>query len=847
MEDPMGRAKPPTEKPIALKVPAAQEFEKLGVFYLGRTFDLQTRKPRPDLVLYDSRNLTTHAVCVGMTGSGKTGLCLAVLEEAVIDGIPVVAIDPKGDLSNLLLTFPSLAASDFAPWVNEDEARKAGLSPEDYAARQADLWRKGLAEWGQDGARIQRLRDAADFAIYTPGSNAGLAVSVLKAFSAPEPAIQGDAEALCERIGTTVTALLAMLGITADPVKSREHILIATILDTAWKQGQSLDLPALIQQIQSPPVTRIGVLDLDSFYPAKERFSLAMAINNLLASPGFDAWLQGEPLDLQALLHTGGGKPRVAIFSIAHLNDAERMFFVSLLLNQVVGWMRTLPGTSSLRALIYMDEIFGYFPPVANPPSKAPLLTLLKQARAFGVGIMLATQNPVDLDYKGLSNTGTWFIGRLQTERDKARVLEGLQGAAASTSSRFDRQKMEQTLSGLGNRIFLLHSVQDEAPEVFQVRWALCYLRGPLTRNQIKVLMDGRRAAGPTPAVAPATDGTGPGSLAARSPAATPSPAGTKAAGQQPLLPPDVPQFFTALRGSRPADSRLLYQPMIFGYGQVYFSDAKADVDRTQDVALLCDLAQDTAALNWEAAAAVELTDSDLEKVPTSGAIFAPLPPEAAKAKNYAAWKKGLADSLYRTQKLEIYKSPTLGDVSKAGESQRDFRVRLQQTAREERDLRAEKLRQKYAPKIAALEERIRRALQTVEKETQQARRSKFQTMLSFGTTMLGAFLGRKALSAGTLGKATTAARGVGRSMKDSQDVTRAQENVEALQRQQANLDSQFQSELQALDSKIDPLTEELETLAIRPKKTNISIRLVALVWMPYWQHPDGTTDTAWE
>jgi hypothetical protein len=843
----MGRAKPAVDKPAALNTPSEHDYEKLGVFYLGRAFDLSAGKPKSDLVLYDSRNLTTHAVCVGMTGSGKTGLCLSVLEEAVIDGIPVIAIDPKGDLSDLLLTFPSLDAAAFAPWVNEDEARKAGLSVAEFAARQAELWRKGLADWGQSGARIQRLRDAADFAIYTPGSNAGLPVSVLKAFSAPEPGVRGDAEALRERIGTTATSLLAMLGIDADPVKSREHILISTILDAAWKQGQNLDLAALIQQIQNPPVTRIGVLDLDSFFPAKDRFGLAMSLNNLLAAPGFDAWLQGEPLDIQALLHTHEGKPRVAIFSIAHLNDAERMFFVSLLLNQVVSWMRTLPGTTSLRALVYMDEIFGYFPPVANPPTKAPLLMLLKQARAFGVGVMLATQNPVDLDYKGLSNTGTWFIGRLQTERDKARVLQGLEGAAASTSTRFDRQKMEQTLSGLGNRIFLLHSVHEDAPEVFQVRWALCYLPGPLTRKQIKVLMDARRAAGTAPSGIPVAEQPPPGSVAPSPSAPAATPLAATLAGQRPLLPPDVPQFFAPVRGSQPTDSKLLYQPMLLGSGQVYLSDAKLGVEEKREVTLLCDLAQESAAVNWDGAAAVELTDSELEKAPAVGALFGPLPPEAAKAKNYAAWKKALADSLYRTQKLEIYKSPELGEFSRPGESQRDFRVRLQHAAREERDQRAEKLRQKYAPKIAALEERIRRALQTAEKESEQATQSKLQTVLSFGTTVLGAFLGRKTLSASTLGKATTTARGIGRSVKDSQAASRARDNVEALRQQQADLDAQFQTELQALDTKIDPLTQAFATVAIRPKKTNISLRLVGLVWMPYWQQPDGSTSFAWE
>ncbi len=429
-------------------MPNAADFEKLGVFYLGRPYDWQQKKAQDGLILYDSKDLVTHAVCVGMTGSGKTGLCLALIEEAAIDGIPAILIDPKGDLANLLLTFPGLQPEDFRPWVNEDDARRKNLSVDDYARQQAELWQKGLASWGEDGARIQRLRDAADFAVYTPGSNAGIPLSILKSFAAPPPAIREDEELLRERIGTTATSLLGLLGIDADPIKSREHILIATILDTAWRQGQELDLAGLIQQIQTPPVKRVGVLDLDAFFPSKDRFALAMALNNLLAAPGFGAWLEGEPLDVANLLHTPEGKPRVAIVSIAHLNDAERMFFVSLLLNQVVGWMRTQSGTTSLRALLYMDEIFGFFPPVANPPSKTPLLTLLKQARAFGVGVVLATQNPVDLDYKGLSNTGTWFIGRLQTERDKARVLDGLEGAAGIAGQGFDRAELERILSG---------------------------------------------------------------------------------------------------------------------------------------------------------------------------------------------------------------------------------------------------------------------------------------------------------------------------------------------------------------------------------------------------------------
>ncbi|MBF8300352.1 MAG: uncharacterized protein HW394_722, partial [Acidobacteria bacterium] len=403
----------------------------------------------------------------------------------------------RHDLSNLLLTFPNLAPEEFAPWVNEDDARRKGQSVAEFAADQAALWKKGLASWGQDGARIARLKNAAEFTIYTPGSTAGVPLSIVKSFAAPAAFIASDAELLRDRIQTTATSVLGLVGVDADPIRSREHILLSTIFQSAWTQGRDLTLPDIIQQIQTPPVARVGVMDLDSFFPARERFALAMSLNNLLAAPGFDVWMQGEALDIGHLLWGADGKPRVSICSIAHLGDAERMFFVSLLLNQVVGWMRSQPGTTSLRAIVYMDEIFGYFPPVSNPPSKAPLLTLLKQARAYGVGIVLATQNPVDLDYKGLANTGTWFLGRLQTERDKARVLDGLEGSATTTGRPFDRQAMEQTLAGLASRIFVMNNVHEDAPVVFESRWALSYLRGPLGRNEIRRLMAGRPAAAP--------------------------------------------------------------------------------------------------------------------------------------------------------------------------------------------------------------------------------------------------------------------------------------------------------------------------------------------------------------
>jgi hypothetical protein len=475
--------------------PATSDYEKLGVFYLGRPYDVAKREPQSGIVLYDSKDLVTHAVCVGMTGSGKTGLCISLIEEAALDGVPTIAIDPKGDLTNLMLTFPDLRPEDFRPWVNEEDAAKKGLTADAYAAQQAQLWKDGLASWGEDGERIKRLKDSAEFAIYTPGSNAGIPVSILSSFAAPPQALREDGELFRERILTTVTGLLGLIGIEADPIQSREHVLLSTLFNTAWSQGKDLDLATLVTQIQKPPVGRIGVMDLDSFYPEKDRQRLALAVNNLIAAPGFSTWLEGVPLDVATLLRTPEGKPRVSIMSIAHLGDAERMFFVALLLQQVLGWMRTQSGTTSLRAILYMDEIFGYFPPVAMPPSKQPLLTLLKQARAFGLGVVLATQNPVDLDYKGLSNAGTWLLGRLQTERDKARVLEGLEGVAAAANATFDRGQIDKLLAGLGNRIFLMNNVHEDGPRLMETRWAMSYLRGPLTRDQIKKLMDGRRPA----------------------------------------------------------------------------------------------------------------------------------------------------------------------------------------------------------------------------------------------------------------------------------------------------------------------------------------------------------------
>jgi hypothetical protein len=814
-------------------------YEKLGAFYLGKSFDMASQQLKDDLVLYDSKDLNTHAVIIGMTGSGKTGLGISLLEEALIDNIPVIAIDPKGDLPNLLLNFPQLQSGDFRPWINEQDALNAGLTPDQFAGKQADLWRKGLASWDQDPERIARLKDSADFAVYTPGSNAGLPVSVLRNFAPPTADIMAEKDLLRDRIQTTVTALLALLGIEADPIGSREHILLSNIIESTWAAGKALDLAGMIRAIQAPPFERIGIMDLEAFYPPKDRFQLAMRLNNLLAAPGFEAWLEGEPININRMLYTDQGRPRASIFSISHLSDAERMFFVAVLLNEILAWMRTQPGTTSLRAILYMDEIFGYFPPVKNPPSKAPLLTLLKQARAFGLGVVLSTQNPVDLDYKGLSNTGTWFIGRLQTDRDKSRVLEGLEGAAAGTG--FDRGRMEEILAGLGQRVFLLNNVHENAPVTFQTRWALSYLRGPMTREQIKTLTADRKAV-PTPAAVAA-----PGAAAAISaaPAAPNKPAEPPAppVSKPPVIPPGINVYYLPASG---AGQGLEYFPALAGWIDVHYSNAKYKVSASETVSLASMFEEGPVAMDWDAAEEIRLDPADLETEPLAGTNFADLPAAAKKAKAYAKWNKDLMRWVRQNKPLLLYRSSRFKLASDPQESRGEFMARLAQAAREERDLKVEKLRRKYSSKFNTLNNRMMRAEQRVMREKEQSQSSKMQTAISFGTAILGAFMGRKAVSVGTAGRVGTAMRSASRIRKESMDVQRAQETLEATRLQLEELDQRLQEDIERIESEFDPDSEAIQEVLVKPKSSDMTLEFFGLVWMPYRRDARGQLAPDW-
>ena len=806
------------------------DYEKLGAFYLGKEYDLVSRTLKEDLVLYDSKDLNTHAVIIGMTGSGKTGLGIGILEEALIDKIPVIAIDPKGDLTNLLLNFPDLNPKDFRPWVNVQDAMNKGFTLDQFAAKQAETWRKGLAEWGQEPSRIARLKDAADFTVYTPGSHAGLPVSILRSLAVPAQEIIGDTDLLRERIQTTTTSLLALLNIEADPIISREHILLSNIFETFWSEAKGIDLAGLIHAIQSPPFERIGVMDLESFYPARERFGLAMRMNNLLASPGFESWLEGDPLNIGQMLYTEQGKPRASIFTISHLSDPERMFFVSMLLNEVLGWMRTQPGTSSLRAILYMDEIFGYFPPVGNPPSKTPLLTLLKQARAFGLGVVLSTQNPVDLDYKGLANTGTWFIGRLQTERDKKRVLEGLEGAAARSG--FNRSQMEEILAGLGKQVFLLHNVHDNEPAIFKTRWVLSYLRGPMTREQIKILMTQRKRL--------STDESQPSPFPETTGSAKPFEP-VQSASDPPILPPEVDIFYLAASG---AGHGVVYYPAVVGRMDVHYSNAKYGLDTAETVALAAQLEDGPVALDWDNA--IEFDPLAFETSQLTGGEYADLPTEAQNISNYHKWRKDLLRWVRQNRPLFLFRSKNFSMTSQLGESEGEFRMRLAQVIREKRDLQVEKLRKKYSGRFTALKDRLMRAEQAVAREDEQAKASKMQTAISFGTAILGAFLGRKAVSAMSAQRVGTAMRSAGRVQKEKMDVARAQERADAIRLQLSELDEQLQKDIDTIELSYDAKFEELEKISIKPKSTDITLEIFGLAWMPFRRDAGGKLSRDW-
>ncbi len=778
-------------------------FENPSAFYLGKLYDPSTSKVKDEPLLYNSKDLTTHAVCVGMTGSGKTGLGITLLEEAALKGIPSIIIDPKGDMGNILLSFPGLSAEEFKPWIDQGEAARKGKSLDAYAEEVAKTWASGLAEWGESGKDIQRFKDSVSMEIYTPASRAGIPLSILNTFEAPTKELALDQETLRERILSTTSSILGLLGISADPIKSREHILISTIISKMWQEGKNIDIAGLINQVQNPEFDKIGVLDIDTFFPVKERKALSINLNNLLAAPGFQTWMEGEPLDIQKLLYTSENKPKISVISIAHLNDSERMFFVTLFLNQLIAWTRKQSGTSSLRAIFYMDEIFGYFPPIATPPSKLPMITLLKQARAFGLGMVLSTQNPVDLDYKGLSNCGTWFIGRLQTARDKLRVMEGL---AAASNGEIDSKAIDKLMSGMNNRVFIMRSIYEKEPVLFQTRFALSYLRGPLTLTQIETLTKDNKKNYKNNHIMAELD--------------------KKNASERPVVT-TIPQYFI---NPPKTSSTVSYRPFFAGFSKLHFIDKKYNIDDWVNSYLVVET-DDGKTLQWETAEDHKDLKSRLSKTGVDNATYQEIPPALLTDKKILDFRQDLTAYLYQNTVCKLLECKDLDMVSEPDESEEDFRKKIAPSLKSYQNEQILKLRAGYDKKIATLKDKIRRAEEKKNTQQQQSLYQKFEAGLSFLTTIIGAMFGKK-LNQTTINRAGTTFRRMGRIGKESQDVTNSEETLTVLQQQLQDIQVQLNDDIAKVTA-IDVANLKLDEVTIRPRKTDIVVDEIALIWWP--------------
>ncbi len=815
------------------------DIEKLGAFYIGEAINQKTGALSNSPLLYDARDLTTHGVVVGMTGSGKTGLCIDMIEEAALDSVPAIIVDPKGDITNLLLTFPELRPEDFKPWVNVDDARRKGLNLDEYAQKVAKLWRDGLAKWGEGPERIRTLKESAEFLIFTPGSDAGLPVSVLSSLKAPKLDWKSNQETLQEQIAGTVSALLGLAGIDADPVRSREHILLSLIFEDGWKKGQDLDLATIIKSVQNPPVRQVGVFDVDTFYPPKDRFNLAMSLNGIVASPAFRSWLTGQPLDIPDLLHNADGKPRISIFYIAHLNDAERMFFVTLLLEQLLTWVRTLSGTTSLRAMLYFDEVFGFFPPTANPPSKKPLLTLMKQARAFGLGVLLATQNPVDVDYKGLTNAGTWFIGRLQAQRDKDRLLDGLEQAAVEGGQTLDRADIDKIVSSLQGRQFFMHNVHEENPLVFNTRWAMSYLRGPLTRQQIKVLMSPvKKQAGATSVNAAEKTAVGLSVPTPTEDGLLSAPPSIVRSIPQAYLPVDVSEQEARTNLAKKIDvaltyqsAVLLYQPYVVASAIVHYVNTRRDVDTEEEITLLLPPPESRLATIWEGATPVQLdfdtllTDPEMESV-----RFMPVPEAINEAREFTALQKSFAEYLYRHKRYQIWHNEGLKMYSQQGESRQAFYARAKQAAREARDAAVDKLSEQYQSKIDRIQDRMEREKRDLEASEAKVKALSTEQWASVGETALGFLLGRRStrVVSGTLRK-----RRMVQTAKSSAEESKAE--LADLQTQLKALQVEMKEKAQAITDQWVSILKDVKPYQIAPRRRDIVVQKFSLAWYPHW------------
>lgn len=795
-------------------------------YFLGKVYDPKKKGPTDEPVLLDPANLTTHAVVTGMTGSGKTGLCVGLLEEAALHGTPAIIVDPKGDLTNLLLHFPSQLPSDFEPWIDPEMAKREGKSVAQMAEETAARWKKGLADWGMGREQLQALTDAADFTIYSPGSTSGVPVNILSSFEVPAISWEENAEVLRERISVTVTALLGLIGLNEiDPLRSKEHILLSNLIESAWINGTSLSLTDLILQVQNPPMDRLGAFPMDSFFPEKERFTLALLLNNFLASPSFQVWQQGQPLTIGSLLFTKDGKPRHSIFYLAHLSENERMFFVTLLFAAVESWMRGQRGTGNLRAIVYFDEIMGYLPPVANPPSKTVMLRMLKQARAFGVGLLLATQNPVDVDYKALSNAGTWMIGRLQTDQDKQRLLDGLSSAGGTT----DLKEIDKLISGLEKRVFMLHSVYKSKPVLFNTRWALNYLAGPMTRDQL-----------------PAANALVKGRSMEEVPAGTQEKAkasgvreSTDLTSSRPAIPGSIPEYFlpnnlgvsesaaaAGIQGGVTSEG-IVYRPGVLAQAEVRYLSRQYDIEKAvKTTAILED--PGSGLIRWENLLSGEVDKQKLENQPLPKTQYHPVPAWLADGKKTVEIEKDFLEWLYRSGTLKLKANTRLKVYASPDMTAAEFHQKCRDAVDDSIKAEIEKAAKTYDSKIAAMQRKIESQELDVKSKENSVNQRRLETLATGGAAVLGMLTGRKRSISSTITKTRMASEAKDRLAAEQQTLKQYQDQLLDLQKAREEVVKEVNDKYAAA---VDDITE----ISIRPNKSDIFTDIFAVVWLPYF------------
>lgn len=802
-------------------------------YFLGKIYDPKTNGPTDEPVLLDPSNLTTHCVVTGMTGSGKTGLCIGLLEEAALHKTPAIIIDPKGDLTNLVLHFPNQLPSDFEPWIDPEAARRDGKTVSQLAEETAARWKKGLADWGIGQEQLQELTDAADYTIYSPGSTSGVPVNILSSFEAPSIPFAENAEVLREKISTTVTAILGLVGLgEIDPLRSREHILLSSLIENAWTQDHSLSLTDLILQVQNPPMDRLGAFPMDSFFPERDRFSLALLLNNFLASPSFQVWQQGQPLDVQALLYTKDGRPRHSVFYLAHLSENERMFFVTLLFAAVESWMRGQRGTGNLRAILYFDEIMGYLPPVANPPSKTVMLRMLKQARAFGVGLLLATQNPVDVDYKALSNAGTWMIGRLQTDQDKQRLLDGLTSAGGTTDIRL----LDKMISGLGKRVFLLHSVYKSAPVLFNTRWAMNYLAGPMTRDQLSA--------------ANALVGAGSSSSAGAgvsSPIKTATTAIREGSGlttSRPAVPGDIPEYFfpnnlgiseassNAGIAGGVASEGIVYRPGLMAQAEVRYLSRQYNLEHTGKTAAILE-EPGSGLIRWEDMISSEFDKNKLDIQPLPKTQFHPVPSWLADPKKVNDIKKDFLDWIYRSGGLKIKANAKLKIFSTPDMTAADFHRKALEAVDDAVKTEIEKAVSTYETKIAAMERKVETQELDVKAAQSSVSQRRLETLATGGSAVIGMLTGRRRSLTSTLSKNRMASAAKDKLESEETTLKQYQEQLDELKASKLDVEKEIRE-------KWEGIADEITEVTIKPTKSDIFSDIFAVVWLPYYLVEDN-------